>query len=87
MFKSSQLNIKLCKFFTYAVVFAFIAVAVTSNPADAARRRSGKNHKFAEIVMDASTGRVLSAQNADKRLYPASLTKMMTLYLVFEAKG
>ena len=37
------------------------------------------------IVLDADTGRVLSENNADAVTYPASLTKMMTLYLTFEA--
>ena len=37
------------------------------------------------IVIDADTGRVLSEVNADAITYPASLTKMMTLYLTFEA--
>ncbi len=37
------------------------------------------------IVIDAETGKVLSERNADVQNYPASLTKMMTLYLVFEA--
>src|SRR5215831_2502078 len=37
------------------------------------------------IVIDVETGRVLSAVNADAITYPASLTKMMTLYLTFEA--
>jgi D-alanyl-D-alanine carboxypeptidase len=37
------------------------------------------------IVIDVETGRVLSAMNADAITYPASLTKMMTLYLVFDA--
>ncbi|QDL90923.1 D-alanyl-D-alanine carboxypeptidase [Paroceanicella profunda] len=40
---------------------------------------------FAAIVIDARDGRVLYSDNADARLHPASLTKMMTLYLVFEA--
>ncbi|MCH7937076.1 MAG: D-alanyl-D-alanine carboxypeptidase [Proteobacteria bacterium] len=35
--------------------------------------------------MDAETGRVIHEINADTRNYPASLTKMMTMYLVFEA--
>ena len=39
----------------------------------------------ASIVVDAATGEVLSASNADTSTYPASLTKMMTLYLLFEA--
>ena len=37
------------------------------------------------IVIDADTGRVVSEMNADAITYPASLTKMMTLYLTFEA--
>jgi len=40
---------------------------------------------YAAIVVDATTGRVLHARNADTRNYPASLTKMMTLFLTFEA--
>ena len=36
------------------------------------------------IVVDASTGRVLEASNADAQAHPASLTKLMTLYLTFE---
>lgn len=39
----------------------------------------------AEMVMDARTGQVLFARNADTPLHPASLTKMMTLYVTFEA--
>ncbi|RWR33440.1 D-alanyl-D-alanine carboxypeptidase [Sinirhodobacter populi] len=40
---------------------------------------------FAAMVMDARTGEVLYSKNADTRLHPASLTKMMTLYLAFQA--
>ncbi|GAA4215658.1 D-alanyl-D-alanine carboxypeptidase [Sagittula sp. NFXS13] len=40
---------------------------------------------YAALVMDARTGKVLHARNADTRLHPASLTKMMTLYIAFEA--
>ena len=40
---------------------------------------------YAAFVMDARTGEVLHARNADTRLHPASLTKMMTLYIAFEA--
>ena len=39
----------------------------------------------AAIVVDAKTGKVLFASNADAARHPASLTKMMTLYLLFEA--
>jgi D-alanyl-D-alanine carboxypeptidase (penicillin-binding protein 5/6) len=39
----------------------------------------------AYFVMDAKTGKVLASDNADTLNHPASLTKMMTLYLTFEA--
>ena len=41
--------------------------------------------KYAAIVMDTGNGEVLYRANADDPKYPASLTKMMTLYLTFEA--
>lgn len=50
----------------------------TLAPSEAAAR-------YASIVVDADTGQVLHAVNADTRNYPASLTKMMTFYMVFEA--
>ena len=40
--------------------------------------------KYASFVIDADTGEVLQGTNEDTRNYPASLTKMMTLYLIFE---
>lgn len=43
------------------------------------------NAPTAEIVFDANNGRVLAIANAEQRVYPASLTKMMTLYLTFRA--
>lgn len=42
---------------------------------------------YAAMVMDARTGEVLHSRNADTRLHPASLTKMMTLYIAFQAIG
>lgn len=41
--------------------------------------------KYASIVLEAESGVVLHATNANTRNYPASLTKMMTLYMLFEA--
>ena len=55
-----------------------IALAVVLGPAPA-------QAKYAFLVMDADSGRVIHAINADTRNYPASLTKMMTMYLVFDA--
>jgi D-alanyl-D-alanine carboxypeptidase len=43
------------------------------------------NAKYASLVIDAKTGQVFHSVNEDTRNYPASLTKLMTLYLLFEA--
>ncbi|TGR22276.1 MULTISPECIES: D-alanyl-D-alanine carboxypeptidase [unclassified Mesorhizobium] len=59
-----------------------LAMAMTFVVADAASSLAAKS---AAIVVDAKTGKVLYSANADGRRYPASLTKMMTLYLTFEA--
>ena len=42
------------------------------------------NPKYAGLVIDANTGRTLYDENADAPRYPASLTKIMTLYVLFE---
>jgi len=41
--------------------------------------------RYAAIVIDMESGKVLHETNADTRNHPASLTKMMTLYMLFEA--
>jgi len=46
---------------------------------------AGRAAPYAAFVVDARTGEVLHSRNADTRLHPASLTKMMTLYIAFEA--
>ena len=46
---------------------------------------SGFSAPYAAHVIDARTGEVLFTENANSRLHPASLTKMMTLYIAFEA--
>jgi D-alanyl-D-alanine carboxypeptidase len=53
------------------VLVIFLCFAITGGPLRAA--------PYAAMVMDARTGEVLHARNADTRLHPASLTKMMTL--------
>ena len=59
-------------------VLLVIALASAAAPAQAAQR-------YAAFVADAQTGEVLHARRADAPRYPASLTKMMTLYMLFEA--
>jgi len=61
-------------------LLALIGIALVLGSAPAAA-----NSKYAGIVVDAKTGKTLYAHDADELRYPASLTKMMTLYLVFEA--
>lgn len=46
---------------------------------------AAKSAPYAAMVMDARTGEVLHSRNADTQLHPASLTKMMTLYIAFQA--
>lgn len=59
------------------VLLCVLTMANVPSPAAAAR--------LASILVDASDGRVLQTEDADTPHYPASLTKMMTLYLAFEA--
>ncbi|MGD9616269.1 MAG: serine hydrolase [Alphaproteobacteria bacterium] len=71
-----------------SILAASIALGLVGGPAAEARPRgdaSGWSPVFAWILLDAETGQVISEQNADVLTYPASLTKMMTLYLTFEA--
>lgn len=61
-----------------AVMFLMAVSLFLASPAHADNRR-------AVLVMDVDTGKILRQENAHARRYPASLTKMMTLYLLFDA--
>jgi D-alanyl-D-alanine carboxypeptidase len=65
-----------------------LAVAALSTDADARGRRhraaNGYEPSYSSIVVDANSGAVMQATNADSPRHPASLTKIMTLYLLFE---
>lgn len=56
----------------FALAWLFLPLAALAAP-------------YADFVIDVRTGEVLHQENADTRLHPASLTKMMTLYIAFEA--
>lgn len=60
--------------FVLAVLWMVIVVPLSATAAP-----------YAAYVMDARSGEVLHSRNADTRLHPASLTKMMTLYIAFQA--
>ncbi|MEF2073254.1 D-alanyl-D-alanine carboxypeptidase [Consotaella aegiceratis] len=62
-----------------AVAVGAVFATQLSTPAAAA------NEKYAGFVIDANNGNVLYSSHADEPRYPASLTKMMTIYLTFEA--
>lgn len=61
-----------------AIGLMLLAIALAmSSPADA-------NPRYAALVIDAHTGEVLFSRYADERRYPASITKIMTVYILFE---
>jgi D-alanyl-D-alanine carboxypeptidase len=65
---------------TIAFALAAVVLAILGRTAPAEARPVQ-----ASIVVDVASGKVLQSSNADSSTYPASLTKMMTLYLLFEA--
>ncbi|WP_240540089.1 D-alanyl-D-alanine carboxypeptidase [Salinarimonas soli] len=70
-----------------AVGAAATVLVASASPADAARRKrasGGYNPPYAAMVVDVKTGRTLHAVNEDALRHPASVTKVMTLYLLFE---
>lgn len=69
----TRCGVRILALFTLALTWLVVAV-----PAHAAG-------KYAALVLDASSGTVLFERHADERRHPASLTKIMTLYLLFEA--
>ncbi|GIK47753.1 MAG: D-alanyl-D-alanine carboxypeptidase [Hyphomonadaceae bacterium] len=61
--------------------FGAVAIALALGMASPAAAQD----RYAAIVMDARTNEVLLEDQADEARFPASLTKMMTLYMLFEA--
>jgi len=68
---------RLAALLVLALSLALATVALAAAPAAA-------NPKYAGFVLDANTGETLYADRADARRYPASLTKIMTTYIIFE---
>ncbi len=62
-----------------ALLLAVLVTAGLALPGPAAAER------YASIVVDAGSGRILHSRHIDAPRYPASMTKMMTLYMLFEA--
>ena len=68
------------------------AILISSESAEARRYKHRRHHvvresyspQFSSIIVDGNSGAVLSSNNPDGVRRPASLTKIMTLYLLFE---
>lgn len=77
---------KTTRFLVSGLVFAtlFLCFCDSAN-ARTTQRKPAQNNRYAAVIMDAQTGKVLSSDHADSPRFPASLTKMMTLFLTFEA--
>lgn len=73
--------------FLGCVLIAVMLVCTGADSAQAAKKKArtnDSNPKYASIVMDADTGMVLRQSYADNVRHPASLTKMMTIMILFE---
>jgi D-alanyl-D-alanine carboxypeptidase len=92
-FASSHV-LRVCVF---GLVTISAAVVFTTDTADARRSRHSRHYArhhnearesyspaFSSIIVDGNSGATLSANNPDASRHPASLTKIMTLYLLFE---
>ncbi|RWG58574.1 MAG: D-alanyl-D-alanine carboxypeptidase [Mesorhizobium sp.] len=67
------------------VLLLLLAGCTTAAPPESVLAVPAQPQKYAAIVVDASTGKTLFEVNSTAQRYPASLTKMMTLYMLFEA--
>ena len=70
--RRTQLDQIIRGFFTFALMLAVVAASAEAAP------------KFAALTVDVRSGKVLYASDADGIRHPASLTKMMTLYVLFQ---
>ncbi|RWF31348.1 MAG: D-alanyl-D-alanine carboxypeptidase [Mesorhizobium sp.] len=66
-------------------LLAMVAGCTTVAPPDSVLAVPAQPQRYAAIVVDARSGKQLFEVNSTAQRYPASLTKMMTLYLLFEA--
>lgn len=69
----------------FAQVRVLAGVIVAACVVGMASPAAAQSERYAAFVMDARTNEVLLEDQANEARYPASLTKMMTLYMLFEA--
>lgn len=75
----------MCKIPYLKILCLALCFIVIAANAEAKRTKITTRPPVSSITIDAKSGRVLAASNADQPHYPASLTKLMTLYLTFDA--
>jgi len=80
------------RYLAFNAVFLFCLALLTgllaTDVAEAAKAKPQRKPAiggYSSIIIDAATGKVLHEDNADAQKFPASLTKMMTLYMIFDA--
>lgn len=66
-------------FILFVLLFSSFAILTTALPVPVMAKS-----KFAAIAVDAKTGKILFSRDADAQRFPASLTKIMTLYVLFQ---
>jgi D-alanyl-D-alanine carboxypeptidase len=97
MLRTTLASSRVLRVCTFGFVALTTAIAVTTTSAEARRSRNHhyvrhhneESHEsyspaFSSIIVDGNSGETLSANNPDASRHPASLTKIMTLYLLFE---
>jgi D-alanyl-D-alanine carboxypeptidase len=98
MLRTTLASSRVLRVCTFGFIAVTTAVSFTTDSAEARRSRHyhhyARHHQheshesyspaFSSIVVDGNSGATLSANNPDASRHPASLTKIMTLYLLFE---
>ena len=92
MFRAIAASSRGRRLFVLGLITAVSATVFTADYAEAKRKRGKRIHHarvalrppFSTIVVDANSGATLQVNNPDAQRFPASLTKIMTLYLLFE---
>ena len=74
-----KLKTVLCAALVLLLMFSCCCVSFADEPMPVTVKAK------AAVLMDVDSGKVLMSMNADEKLYPASVTKIMTLLLVTEA--
>jgi len=94
MLRTTLASSRALRAFALGLITVSATIIFTTENADARRRgrhqvrhheaRSSYSPAFASIIIDGNSGAVLQSTNPDASRHPASLTKIMTLYLLFE---